>query len=269
MVEAEFGSVLQQADRAGNILSTTMRNAWDGKALRVMSRSNKDSCKEPHMALIGNVTLEELRLRLSLSDQSNGFGNRILWVGARRSKELAHGGQVLDPGKLEKLVGRLQTALFTAKQTDQIRWDDAAAVAWTSAYHELVDGSQGVYGRMTARAAPLVARLASIFALLDCSDRIRSQHLEAAMEVWAYCDDSVLHFFGDSIGNETANAILRKLRASSGGLTRSQLSLALGNHKGKELLNQALAALKRAGRITSESVQTGGRPAELWKVLAK
>jgi hypothetical protein len=38
IIESEFGSVLQQSGREGNILSTVLRDAWDGKQLRVMAR---------------------------------------------------------------------------------------------------------------------------------------------------------------------------------------------------------------------------------------
>jgi hypothetical protein len=47
VVESEFGSVLQQNGREGNILSTVLRQAWDGKPLSIIARSNKDSCQEP------------------------------------------------------------------------------------------------------------------------------------------------------------------------------------------------------------------------------
>ena len=53
IIESEFGTVLQQSGRDGNILSAVLRDAWDGKALRVLARSNKDCCQEPHIAVLG------------------------------------------------------------------------------------------------------------------------------------------------------------------------------------------------------------------------
>ena len=95
IVESEFGSVLQQSGRDGNILSAILRDAWDGKPLRVPARSNKDSCQEPNIAVLGNITFEELQRLLTTNDKANGFGNRILWCCARRSKRLPHGGRPL------------------------------------------------------------------------------------------------------------------------------------------------------------------------------
>ena len=42
---------------------------------------------------------------------------------------------------------------------------------------------------MTARAEAQVIRLSLIFALLDSTDTIDTAQLEAAMAVWAYCDE--------------------------------------------------------------------------------
>ena len=69
VVESEFGGVLQQTGREGNILSSVLRQAWDGKPLRILARSNKDNCQEPHIALIGNVTVEELKRLLTTNDR--------------------------------------------------------------------------------------------------------------------------------------------------------------------------------------------------------
>jgi hypothetical protein len=46
VIESEFGSVLQQSGRDGNILSTTLRDAWDGKPLPVLARSNTPQHKD-------------------------------------------------------------------------------------------------------------------------------------------------------------------------------------------------------------------------------
>ena len=108
VVESEFGSVLQQTGREGNILSAVLRDCWDGRPLRILARSNKDRCEEPHIALIGNVTVEELKRLLTTNDRANGFGNRILWCCSRRSKLLPRGGRPVDPAALAHLAARVR-----------------------------------------------------------------------------------------------------------------------------------------------------------------
>lgn len=201
VIESEFGSVLQQSGREGNILSAILRDAWDGKPLSVMARSNKDSCQEPHISLLGNITIEELHRLLTSNDKANGFGNRILWSCARRSKRLPHGGQPLDESAVRSLVMRLRAALDFGRKAGRVRFDAESARAWESAYEVLTEGADGIFGSMTARAEAQAVRLATLYALLDSSDLIRMPHLKAAREVWSYCEDSVRYIFGNNLGN--------------------------------------------------------------------
>jgi hypothetical protein len=41
---------------------------------------------------------------------------------------------------------------------------------------------------MVARAPAQVLRLSMMYALLDMSTTIRKEHLEAALEIWRYCE---------------------------------------------------------------------------------
>jgi hypothetical protein len=268
VIESEFGSVLQQSGRDGNILSAILRDAWDGKPLRVMARSNKDACQEPHISVLGNITIEELQRLLTSNDKANGFGNRILWCCARRSKKLPHGGQPLDKEKLDALVLGLQSAVKTAQTIDRVEFDPEAYRAWEAAYDVLTEGAEGIYGSMTARAEAQVIRLATLYSLLDSSPLIRLPHLKAAQEVWGYCEDSVRCIFGDALGDETADTNLRLLRTAPGGMTQTEINRAFHSHKSSAELNRALALLQKNDKIVSVKEETGGGPAIRWKLYA-
>jgi hypothetical protein len=116
IVEPEFANVLHQAAREGNILSTVLRDAWDGKPLRVLARSNQDSCAAPHIGVVGNITSEEARRLLTATDKANGFANRFLWVCAERSQLLPLGGDEINPRKWASLVANLKKAVPGAHQ---------------------------------------------------------------------------------------------------------------------------------------------------------
>jgi hypothetical protein len=268
VIESEFGSVLQQSGKDGNILSAILRDAWDGKPLRVLARSNKDSCQEPHIALLGNVTIEELQRLLTTNDKANGFGNRILWCCAKRSKLLAHGGRPLNDPKIVALVYSLQSALQAAQTIGCVRFDADAYRAWESAYRVLTEGAIGIFGSMTARAEAQVVRLSTLYALLDSSSLIRMEHLKAAQEVWAYCEDSVRHIFGDALGDETADAILRMLRNAQDGMTQTEINRSFGSHKASAELNRALTLLQKRHKINSQKIETGGGPVTRWSLYA-
>jgi hypothetical protein len=269
VVESEFGSVLQQTGREGNILSSVLRQAWDGKPLRILARSNKDNCQEPHIALIGNVTVEELKRLLTTNDRANGFGNRILWCCARRSKLLSRGGRLLDERLLDALANRVRKAVQTAQQIGLVGFDDDAFQVWDVLYPMLTAGASGLFGAMTGRGEAQVVRLATLYALLDGSELIRRQHLTAAQEVWGYCEESVRFIFGDVLGDETADAILKVLGNAPGGMTQTEINRSFSGHKSTAEMTRALSLLRGKGRIRQEKEATGGGPSTRWHLCAE
>jgi hypothetical protein len=264
IVESEFASVLQACGREGNTLSAILRDGWDGSPLRVLARSNKDHCAEPHIAMIGNITIEELQRHLTSTDRANGFGNRILWVCVKRSKLLPHGGNPLDEDKVEELVTRLRKVIEAVPTLGRVQFDKDAAAAWNRVYRELAKESPGLFGTMTARAEAQCVRLATLYAILDCSAAIRTEHLSAAVEVWRYCEDSVRYIFGDATGDETADGIYRMLKNSQSGMAQTEISQAFSKHKSAAELTRALGVLETGGRIACQQVKTNGAPRNVW-----
>ena len=141
---------------------------------------------------------------------------------------------------------------------------DAAAKVWAEVYAELSADRPGLLGAVTARAEAQVIRLSLIFALLDSKDTIDTVHLEAAMAVWAYCDQSANLIFGDSLGDPVADDILIALRRNAGGMTRTDINNLFGRHRTSDQIDAALAMLLNLGRARFENKQTAGRPVETW-----
>ena len=109
------------------------------------------------------------------------------------------------------------------------------------------ENEPGMFGTVTARASAQVLRLSLIYALLDAASRIRREHLEAALEVWRYCEDSARFIFG-SIGDPTVDVILEALRCSGGGLTRTEIFRGIFNgHGSNSEIERALMVLHRTG----------------------
>src|SRR5439155_1842808 len=111
------------------------------------------------------------------------FANRFLFFCVRRSKFLAHGGN-LDEAKLRDLGERTRQAVESARKLVCVTMTEAAAKAWEVAYPELSADRPGLLGSVIGRAEAQVIRLALVYALLDCTHRIDVAHLEAAMAVW-------------------------------------------------------------------------------------
>lgn len=264
-VASEFAAVLRVAGRDGNTLSALLRDAWDSRPLQTMTKNNGEKATGAHISIIAHVTADELRRELSSTESSNGFGNRFLWVCARRSKELSRGGNLQDTD-LYPLAGRLSAAIEAARIGGaSLTCDQAAWELWDAAYHDLSEGQPGLSGAVTSRGEAQVMRLALLYALLDQSDVIRREHLIAALALWEYCEASALYVFGDALGDGIADDILRALRSAPEGLSRNDIRDLFQRHQSSGRIGQALALLLKYNRAKVViQTDTGGRPAEKW-----
>ncbi len=263
--ESEFVSVLQAGGRQGNTLSSVLRSAWDGDDLGTLAKNSRERATKPHVSVIGHITEPELRENLDRTEIANGLGNRFLWIMTRRSKVLPDGGTVPEE-RLAALVERIRERIVLARKRGLLIRDEEARALWHEVYEMLTEDRPGLVGELTARAAAQAIRLSLIFALLDGADRIRREHLEAALAVLGYVERSATYIFGDALGNPTADSVLRILRAAGDeGRTRRELHEALGGHVPGSKLGKALNELAERGlAYATEQRNTGGRPAERW-----
>jgi hypothetical protein len=266
--EPEFANVLKQAERQGNTLSVILRNAWDGRDLRSLTKNSPARSTGAHVSLIGHITADELRRYLTQTEMANGYGNRHLWICTARSKRLPEGGSV-DAALWGALRGRLAQALVFARCAGEVTRDEEARALWREGYGELSEGRPGMAGALLARAEAHVMRLAMTYALSDCSAVIRAEHLLAALALWDYAERSVYYVFGDDLGDPLADELLRLLRGGPNGLTRNDLMNYLGRHQSSTRIGQALGLLLQHRLARRERQETGGRPAERWFAVAK
>lgn len=264
IVETELASAFKVMERQGNTLSPVLRNAWDGTTLGTLTRNARLKATGTHISLVGHITTDEVRRVLNATEAANGFGNRFLWICARRSKLLPEGGSP-DQVVLNGLSVRLRRCIDHARSVGVVSRDSEARTLWASIYEQLSHGAGGLAGALTARAEAQVTRLALLYALLDETDTIGAQHYLSALAVWDYSARSVVHIFGDSTGNPDADAILRALRATTYGLTRTEISTLFGRNITAGRIDQALAELLERDRAYFEKEATGGRPSERWR----
>jgi hypothetical protein len=265
LTEPEFASALSVMERHGNTLSPVIRNAWDGERLQTLTRNSPLKADGAHISIVAHITETELRARLTRTDMANGFANRFQFFCVRRSKLLAHGGS-LDEAKLAELAERTRRAVEHGRSVGRVTMTEEAAGAWSAAYADLSADRPGLLGAVVARAEAQVIRLALIYALLDCALQIDVPHLEAAMAVWAYSDESAQRIFGDSLGDPTADEILTALRRT-GAMTRTEISNLFARHRTADQIGIALGLLLKTGRAKFETRQTGGRPVETWSAI--
>lgn len=264
VVETEFSSVLKVMHREGNTLSDVVRKAWDGKTLATLTKNSPARATAPYISILAHTTAEDLQRHLDVTETANGFGNRFLWILAKRSRELPDGGARVD---LTPYLPRLTHAVDAARRRSELRRDEETSVLWRRIYGPLSTGRPGMLGAMTARAEAIVMRLACLYALADDSSLVRLPHLQAAREIWRYAFQSVAYLFGDRLGDATADAILAALRRVwPESLTRTEISdVVFHHHKPASEIDRALGVLSRAGLAKSDTDRSGeGRPTERW-----
>ncbi len=266
--ENEFASVLKVLQRDGSTLSAIIRQAWDTGDLRISTKNSPAKATGAHISINGHITKSELIRHLDATEAGNGFGNRILWIAVRRARLLPEGGN-LAAMNLDPLVAKLREAVIFAQIDRELRYDQAARTAWYAIYPSLSEGKPGLLGAMTARGEPQVMRIATIYALLDCSTEIRKEHLLAGIACWQYAESSARWIFGDRLGDPVADEVLRLLRTSPEGLTRTEMRDLFGRHKSAGQITAALTALAEHhhARRSSEA-SDGGRPVERWFATA-
>ncbi|MCB1033278.1 MAG: DUF3987 domain-containing protein, partial [Acidobacteria bacterium] len=241
VLESEFASTLRVLRREGNTLSATVRNAWDSGKLSSLTKNSPARATGAHISIIGHITKSELLRYLDSTEAGNGFGNRFLWCCVRRSKFLPEGGaaHTLD---FSAEIADLRDRIAFAKQVGEIKRDDEARQVWAQVYPKLSGGKPGLLGAMIGRAEAQTMRLACLYALLDRSALVRAEHLLAALALWDYCEESARWIFGESLGDPTADEILRGLRRSRQGLNRTDISKLFAHHGDKKEIARALGS---------------------------
>src|SRR5262249_49459108 len=152
-------------------------------------------------------------------------------------------------------------AIAFAQSQGAIGFDDQGREAWHAAYAKLTDRRPGLVGTMLARSDPQVRRLACLYALLDLSPVVRKEHLEAALALWKYVEETVQFVFGHSLGDTTADEISLALQGTPEGLTRHQIRrVVFQGHKSSAAINRALALLHGYKLAHSKKAETAGRP---------
>lgn len=262
-IEPEFSSVLKVANREGNTLSTTIRQAWDSGDLKTLTKTNPASATASHISIIGHITHDELLRRFDDTEAANGFGNRFLWACVKRRQLLPFGGNLRE-SDLDALVAQLRDVVSWSMEPREVSFSDDASRGWITAYSSLTAGRPGLLGAIIGRAEAQVLRLAMLYAVLDCSSRIEVDHLRAALAVWEYCEDSARYIFGARLGDPDADRVLAALQMRPDGMTRTDIRDLFNRHLSEDRIARSLEVLRRSNLASPRKDETGGRPAEIW-----
>lgn len=289
VVESEFSNVLQQSKRDGNTLSAALRDAWDGVSLKPATKTNRVWASHPHIALSGAVTPSELRALMASRELTNGFANRFVMIWAERIKVLPF-PKATPQDEVDNLAAKTREVLqfagaerFVDRDVHQMELTPAAAKRYIGLYlGELDDQSAGErVNALLERRAPVLLRLAMLFALTDLTFEIDVRHIDAALSWVRYWVESVKFVFASAVDEagtaETNHAAARIVEylGTKGKATRKQLTLeCFQGHATKTQIDAAIDELLSATppRIEVETVPrpkgTPGTPTKFYGLAA-
>lgn len=290
VIESEFANVLHQSKREGNTLSAALRDCWDGVSMKPATKTSRLWATDPHIALIGAVTPSELLALMASRELTNGFANRFLMIWAERTKMLAF-PRATRQEEVDALAERVHAVLtfckaerWAEKNHMRVELSPEARQRYEFLYHsELNDDRAGErIAALIERRAPILLRLAMLFALCDLSSTVEVHHINAALAWVRYSVESVMFIFASAADeakaaetSETAQEIIAFL-AERDQATRSELSKdCFKGHKTKAVLDAAIDQLLACNppRIVVESVArpkgVTGTPSKIYKLAAK
>lgn len=258
VVESEFANVLHQGRREGNTLSAALRDCWDGVSLKPATKSNRLYASHPHLCLSGAISPSELLSLMRARELTNGFANRFLMIWAERERIVPF-PQATPQETVDDLAARILSILELV-QAERVNERDHLPVSLTaqaqSIYSqlyrgELIDDSAGEHvTALLERRAPMLLRLAMIFALCDLQTRIDVQHIQAAMGWIRHGVESAKFVFlkaTDAADTVRTNAAVKKIvefLRLKGQSTRWQItSECFQGHASKAIIDAAIERL--------------------------
>lgn len=266
VVETEFGGVLTRLKRETNTLGAVLRQAWDGGTLRVATKEPLVATN-PHICLIAHITPSELREKLATGDISNGLANRFLWVLIRRVRSLSR-PPALEGEVLCALAAKWRAVLEAARAAGRLVWSDEAGALWDDVYADLAPARESMVADLTARSAPIICRLAVLYALLDGVRVIGRAHLEAAVEVWGYAERCVDYLFGEAAGGKPGEVILKHMRRlPSHEMDTSDIYRLFSGRIAQHEVHDTMDELERLGLVTYRREPTKTKPRHIWKLV--
>ena len=274
--ESEFARTLRVSRREANTLSSVLRQAWDSNSYGIMTRVARRATNV-HLAVVGQITPEELRSEVDLLDQQNGLLNRFLLCYSHR--RVLRPTPVIDSRALDAHADSLGRVLRAGEPARLYDRDREADLLWREVYLAMNDLSAPIPA-VEARGAPMIARLSLLYAVLDGANIIRASHLRAAVEVWWYAVQSTRRAYGERaarFGDPVADAILREFRdqARIEGrrpvVSQSDVHASLGRNTGRGGVTTALRLLAEHGLLervvqSSDASRKAGRPSVNWRL---
>lgn len=279
VIESEFANVLAQIKREGNILSSTLRNLWDGRDIEPLTKSTLMTVTRPHVCVIGHITGHELREKSSENDAANGLLNRFIILHVHRPRLVPlptpTPDQVLDDlaWRLADTINAVTGRSPHGNNQVEVVLSAQAAQVWCELYPQITEDHPGKAGSLMARSEVYARMLAMTFALLDKRTVIEPNDLLTALAWVKYWAASIQYVFltgeqQDGL-DEFTTAVLTEIN-NQPGITLTELQKVWHRHRVDEVKASLETLLNSAPPLVEmrkdNQAPGGGRAAQRYYI---
>ena len=261
IIESEFGNVLNMAERQGNTLSHVLRNGYDGKTIRPLTKRDRVCVTDPYFVMVGNITPGELiGHRQNAVMSVNGMLNRmlILWIHTIKQQPIP---KAMNTVRLSAVAEELASCVLFARHqcfethyrkmaalSQPVRLSPAAEQQWIDAYPELLNMPDCDLVQSLCRRHRLhVLILSSLLALLDQREVIKPDDLTAALAWLDYAKQSVVYAYRcfpeqhqSNYQKQVGEGILRAVASFGGSCPMSSVYQWFNNRIKQEAIRQGV-----------------------------
>ena len=189
----------------------------------------------------------------------------IIW--SKRSKFLPFPKEI--PAELYEKYGikiRENVQALKKESVFGLDFSPGASAYWEEIYPELSRDRYGPIGAILNRSEAQVIRIALIYAILDRSTWIDLPHLEAALAVWDYVEQSTAKIFkAVTSASDTPERKIRTALRDSKQIVRSEVHSLVGNNLSKiDLDNIKNKLVQEKFMQVHQQKNITGRPSEVW-----
>lgn len=262
IVEEEAVNILTAGSRGANNMSAVIRKAFDSGSINVHRARSSVVINGAHICIVGHMTEEELRGRLPRVDAINGFMNRFMMIGVKFTEAKTQKATIIPDATMDEIVNLTVDAIdFTRSYAPlQVGWETGIDDEYDDFRREHIARTKdlrGAYGAAVRRADTHVLRMATLFAALDRQQKIKGKHLESAIGMWTYAQETARYVFSQPDEHADEDMILAALQmAGPRGLNSQERRRLVGQNY--QRLADAERALIDQGRIVIREIPSGG-----------
>jgi hypothetical protein len=172
----------------------------------------------------------------------------------------------MDDDKMYSLAIKLSEALTKSEVQGVVGLNEAARQFWDVQYHIVSTDKPGVLGSITSRSEAYVLRVSLLFCLLEGLSEIEKTHIQAAIDLIEFCNNSVEFIFStpaDSEAGTDADKLLSALDVKP--MTQTEISNLFNRNKNRRELIELLTDLQTLNKIRKQ--KTPGSKTIIWEKI--